>query len=272
MAAGKKFKSFRLYGISCLVHIFDSTSEMASAAARQGAKLITGAINQFGGARVLVATGNSQVQLVDALVNCSGVEWNRVELFHMDEYIGLPPEHPSSFRFWIKARLADKVQPIRVHYLKADALDIDAEIQRYSELLLAAPIHLAFVGFGENGHIAFNDPHVADFNDPVTVKRVVLDERCRRQQASEGHFPDLDSVPREALTVTCPGLFRALAWICCVSDARKAQAVREALEGPISTACPASLVRRHANATVFLDRESASLLQAPLKSTASSSA
>lgn len=206
---------------ACLatVHISDTTPEMASAAARQGANLITNAIDQFGGARIMVATGNSQLQLVDALVNCSRVEWNRVELFHLDEYIGLTPEHPSSFRFWIKTHLADKVQPARVNYLAADALDIHAEIRRYSELLLAAPIHLAFVGFGENGHIAFNDPHVADFNDPATVKRVALDEPCRRQQAGEGHFPDLYSVPRQALTVTCPGLFRALAWICCVPDA-----------------------------------------------------
>ncbi len=243
------------------VYIFDSTSGVASAAALQGAHLITNAINEVGSARVMVATGNSQLQLVDALVTCSSIDWNRVELFHMDEYVGLAPAHPSSFRFWIKTRIADKVHPASVHYLEADALDIDAEIQRYSELLLAAPIHLAFVGFGENGHIAFNDPHVADFDDSATVKRVALDAACRRQQAGEGHFPDLDSVPREALTVTCPGLFRALAWICCVPDARKAAAVRNALEGPISTTCPASLVRRHPNATVYLDRESASLLQ-----------
>ncbi len=242
------------------VHKFDTSSEMASAAARQGANVISNAIHEFGCARVMVATGNSQLQLVDGLADRSGIDWKRVEIFHMDEYIGLAPDHPASFRFWIKTRLADKVQPARVYYLAADALDIDAEIHRYSELLLAAPIHLAFVGFGENGHIAFNDPHVADFKHPATVKRVALDEPCRRQQAGEGHFSSLDSVPREALTVTCPGLFRALVWICCVPDARKAEAVCNALESPISTVCPASLVRRHPNATVYLDSASASLL------------
>ena len=137
---------------------------------------------------------------------------------------------------------------------------MDSEIKRYSDLLAAAPIDLAFVGFGENGHIAFNDPPVADFNDPLLVKRVVLDDACRRQQAGEGHFPDLVSVPREAVTITCPGLFRAQAWICCVPERRKATAVRNALEGPVSESCPASLARTHPNAHVYLDTESASLL------------
>ena len=244
------------------VHIFDSASELASSAAHRAGNLITGAIDKFGCARVMAATGNSQVQFIAALVNLPGINWNRVELFHMDEYVGLSPEHPASFRLWIKTRLVDKVHPACAHYLAADAPDLDAETQRYSELLLAAQIHLAFVGFGENGHIAFNDPHVADFSDPATVKRVALDEACRRQQLGEGHFPDLDSVPSEALTVTCPGLFRAASWICCVPDSRKAQAVRNALEGPISPFCPASLVRRHPNASVYLDGPSASLLEA----------
>lgn len=220
------------------VHILDTTSEMASAAAHRARSLITHAIEQFGGARVMAATSNSQASFIDALVDRSGIDWKRVEIFHMDECIGLSPEHPSSFRFWIKTRLVDKVHPARVHYLAADAAESDAEILRYSELLLGAPIHVAFVGFGENGHIAFNDPHVADFNDPATVKRVALDEACRRQQAGEGHFPDLNSVPGEALTVTCPGLFRALAWVCCIPDVRKAEAVRNAIEGPISDGVP----------------------------------
>jgi glucosamine-6-phosphate deaminase len=121
---------------------------------------------------------------------------------------------------------------------------------------------LAFVGFGENGHIAFNDPHVADFQDPAVVKRVLLDDVSRAQQAGEGHFANVDSVPKEALTVTCSGLFSAANWVCAVPERRKAQAVRNALEGPISPACPASLVRRHHHAHVYLDRESASLLSA----------
>jgi glucosamine-6-phosphate deaminase len=141
-----------------------------------------------------------------------------------------------------------------------DAADLDAEVERYSKLLTAAPIQLAFVGFGENGHIAFNDPPVANFEDPATVKRVVLDEPCRRQQAGEGHFENFAAVPKEAVTVTCPGLFRAESWICCVADSRKAEAVKNAMEGPISTSCPASLARTHPNTWVFLDAASAGLL------------
>jgi glucosamine-6-phosphate deaminase len=152
------------------------------------------------------------------------------------------------------------VHPRQTFYLKGDAADLNAEIKRYSDLLLAEPVDLAFVGFGENGHIAFNDPPVANFNDPATVKRIELDQACRRQQAGEGHFPNEESVPKEAVTITCPGLFRAGAWVCCVPEKRKAEAVRNALEGPISERCPASLVRRHPNAFVYLDRESASLL------------
>jgi len=189
------------------------------------------------------------------------VPWNLVEVFHMDEYIGMAANHPSSFRQWIKARIEDRVHPRRVHYLEGDAADLDAETQRYSALLSAAPIDLAFVGFGENGHIAFNDPHVADFADAATVKRVVIDEMSQRQQAGEGHFDSPESVPKDALTITCPGLFRAAAWVCCVPERRKANAVRDALEGPISSTCPASIVRTHPNATVYLDTESASLLK-----------
>jgi glucosamine-6-phosphate deaminase len=178
----------------------------------------------------------------------------------MDEYVGMSDDHPASFRRWIKSRVADQVHPAKVNYLGGDASDLDREIERYSALLNEAPIDIAFVGFGENGHIAFNDPPVADFHDPAIVKRVKLDERCRAQQAGEGHFKDMQSVPSEALTITCPGLFRAEAWVCSVPDQRKAEAVRCALETPVSETCPASIVREHPNAHVYLDRASASLL------------
>jgi glucosamine-6-phosphate deaminase len=182
----------------------------------------------------------------------------------MDEYVGIRADQPSSFRYWIRTRVEQKVHPARVNYIAADASDLDAEIERYSRLLAAAPIDVAFVGFGENGHIAFNDPHVADFHDLALLKQVSLDDACRRQQAGEGHFKDVDSVPQSAVTVTCPGLFGAAAWICCVPELRKAEAVRKALEGPISPSCPATLVRRHANAHVYLDMQSTSLLSGAL--------
>lgn len=241
------------------VHICSSLQELGAAAAAKAAQFIRSAIEQRGQARVIVATGNSQLPLIEALVK-QELPWKNVEIFHMDEYAGMRADHPSSFRHWIKTRVEETVHPGKANYLEGDAPDIDREIDRYSRLLTEAPIDLAFVGFGENGHIAFNDPHVADFDDPAVVKRVTLDDACRRQQAGEGHFKDADSVPREALTITCSGLFRASNWVCSVPEARKAQAVRNALEGPISETCPASLVRRHPSAHVYLDSGSASLL------------
>jgi glucosamine-6-phosphate deaminase len=154
-----------------------------------------------------------------------------------------------------------------MHYIAGDAADLDATLREYGRQLLSDDLDLAFVGIGENGHIAFNDPGVADFEDPLTIKKVVLDDACRRQQVGEGHFPDVKTVPVEAVTVTCPGLMRALAWVCCVPDQRKAPAVRAALEGPLSVQCPASLVRRHPSAAIFLDAESASLLSPAFIST-----
>ena len=242
------------------VRVYASKRELGAAAAEQAEKTITGAIERSGLARIIVATGNSQLEVTAELVKRARIDWKAVEVFHMDEYVGLSPNHPSSFRYWIRTRIEEMVHPRKVHYLAADSDNIEAEIDRYSKLMMAAPIHLAFVGFGENGHIAFNDPPVADFQDPAIIKRVILDAACRRQQQGEGHFESFESVPEEALTVTCPGLFRAETWISCVPDARKAEAVRNALEGPISTACPASLVRTHPRAHVYLDGASAALL------------
>ena len=242
------------------VRIYPSRAELGAAAAEDAARIICEAVSSRGRARIILATGNSQLDMIDALVKIPGVPWAGAEVFHMDEYVGMPDTHPSSFRLWIRTRVEERVHPGVVQYLAGDAADPEAEMERYSGLLNAAPIDLAFVGFGENGHIAFNDPHVADFNDPKTVKRVLIDESSQRQQAGEGHFDRPESVPRDAFTITCPGLFRAGAWICCVPDLRKAKAVRDALEGPVSTACPSSLVRTHSNAAVYLDIESASLL------------
>jgi glucosamine-6-phosphate deaminase len=244
------------------VEVYPSSTVAGNAAAERAAQLINAAIARNGRARVIGATGNSQIPLAEALLK-EDIRWEAVELFHMDEYVGIKPDHPSSFQYWIRTRLEEKLHPRVTQYLRGDVADLDAEIARYSQLLNEAPIDLAFVGFGENGHIAFNDPPVADFNDPVTVKLITLDDACRRQQAGEGHFKDVAAVPLSALTITCSGLFRADAWVCNVPDLRKAEAVRNALEGPISEACPASLVRNHPNTYVFLDPPSASLLSIP---------
>ena len=241
------------------VEIFASGEPLGAAAAQQAATILKQAIEQHDKARAIVATGNSQIPMMSALIKIP-VDWSRVEIFHMDEYVGLSADHPSSFRYWIRTRLEEKVHPRAVFYIAADRADLDAEMSRYARLLLAEPIDLAFLGFGENGHIAFNDPPNADFSDPATVKKVLLDEACRLQQVGEKHFPNLESVPAHAVTITCPGLFRANHWICCVPEKRKSEAVLNALTGPISEKCPASLVRRHPSTRVYLDRESASLL------------
>ena len=242
---------------SAWVEVYESAAETGAAASAQAARIIRNAVSERGRARIVAATGNSQIPFVEALLE-ENIAWGSVELFHMDEYAGIAPDHPSSFRYWIRTRIEERARPAAAHYLAGDAADLEREIERYSHLLEQAPIDVAFVGFGENGHIAFNDPPVADFEDPATVKRVTLDEACRRQQAGEGHFADISSVPKQAITITCSGLFRARAWVCCVPEGRKAAAVRCALEGPISEKCPASLVRMHSNAHVYLDRNSAS--------------
>lgn len=242
------------------VLVFDSVADSAVAAASHAAELITKAVQEKGSARIIAATGNSQKAFIDCLVLEKDVPWNRVTLFHMDEYVGIDAAHPASFRLWIRTRFEQRVHPKEAHYIQGDAPDVNAEADRYAKLLLSDEIDLAFVGIGENGHIAFNDPPVADFTDPKTVKCVALDEACKRQQAGEGHFESVEAVPNNAITITCPGLFRAKAWITVVPDRRKAEALEAALEGPVTTKCPGSIIRIHPNATVYLDRFSSSLL------------
>jgi glucosamine-6-phosphate deaminase len=242
------------------IDIYSTRRHTAEAAAHAAAIALRVCIGRQGHARIMVGTGNSQLEMIGFLARERDIDWSKVDAFHLDEYVGLPADHPSSFRYWIRHQFVQQVRPRSISYIEGDAADIGAMTQAYSRQLLVAPIDIAFVGIGENGHIAFNDPHIADFNDPLVVKRVALDDVCRRQQVGEGHFPDLDSVPKEAITVTCSGLFRAARWICCVPDQRKANAIKQSLEGPLTTKCPGSLVKQHPSAAVYLDAESASLL------------
>ena len=242
------------------VRIFGNCGALAESAAHEAAALIRTAVERNGHARIVVATGNSQVAMMAKLVEMPDIPWSQVEAFHLDEYVGLSATHPASFRRWIRTRFEEKVRPRVVHYLEGNAADLDAELNRYSALLAAGPLDLAFIGIGENGHIAFNDPPVANFLDPVRVKRVPLDDMCRLQQVGEGHFPNLATVPKEAVTFTCPQLMAAENLVCSVPDLRKANAVRDSLEGPLTTACPGSLLRIHPRATLYLDAESASKL------------
>ncbi len=242
------------------VYVFRSKQDASQAAAQEAASVLRRALAARGSARIIVGTGNSQVDMVRALVHAPDLNWSPVEVFHMDEYVGMSPVHPASFQRWLKTNLVDIVHPGKVNFMSGNAADLHHECERYAALLHSAPIDICFIGFGENGHIAFNDPGVADFHDPEAVKRVTMDERCRQQQVGEGHFPNLEAMPKEALTLSCPELFRAEHWICTVPEQRKAEAVRNALTGPVSEACPSSLARTHPAAAVYLDVDSASLL------------
>ena len=212
---------------------------------------------------MIVGCAPSQDDLFAALVREARQTpevWCHVELFHMDDYIGLTAAHPQSFRHYLRKHFLDHVAVGTVHLLGGEAPDPLAEARRYGALLQAAPIDVICLGFGENGHLAFNDPPVADFNDPVAVKIVEMDPVCRQQQVNDGCFPSIDAVPRHALTITLP-VFAAAGLLCgVVPTHRKAAAVSAALTGPIGTACPATLLRRHPHALLFLDAAAASLL------------
>ena len=242
------------------VRVFSSKREASGVAAEAAAAILRGAIATRGRARMVVSTGNSQLDFIDALVLAPDLDWSAVEAFHLDEYAGMAMTHPASFRLWLKTRLADRVPLRAMHYVNGDAPDVEAECRRYGALLAEAPIDAGFIGIGENGHIGFNDPPVADFADPLPVKIVRLDDACRRQQVGEGHFDGISAVPEHALSLTCPTIVGMTNLICCVPELRKAGAVRDTIEGPISTACPASILRTHALALLFLDAESSSLL------------
>ena len=233
---------------------------LARAAADQAAAAIRDAVAARGVAHAMFATGNSQLEFVDQLVgDTPGVPWGQVVAFHMDEYVGIGPDHPAGFQRWIRQRIAEPTRVGTVHYLDGLA-EPAAECARYAALLRRHPLDLCCLGIGENGHLAFNDPPVADFGDPVDVKVVELDRACRQQQVNEGHFPGLEDVPARAMTVTVPALLRAGTVLAVVPEQRKAEPVRAALEGPVSPACPASALRTAAHAILLLDPGSGSLL------------
>jgi glucosamine-6-phosphate deaminase len=246
---------------SLRVEVYRSNAEMGRAAAAQVAARLGQALAGGKIARFIMATGNSQISYTASLLQDFGLPWDRIECFHMDEYVGMDANHPASFRRWMRERVESVVHPRAFHYIRGDAPDPQAECARYAALLQAAPIDVISLGIGENGHIAFNDPPVADFNDPKAVKIVPLDDTCKRQQVGEGHFPDLASVPTHAISLTIPTLLAPAAIFCLVPESRKAAAVRDTLEGPIATSCPASILRRSSRARLFLDADSAALLK-----------
>jgi glucosamine-6-phosphate deaminase len=241
------------------VSVFPGREEMGSAAAKAAAHSLQEAIRHRGEARLILASAPSQIELLCYLRE-SAVDWSRVTLFHMDEYIGLPAEHPLTFRHFLQVEVLSGIKPREFHGMRGEAADLPAEIARYSALIKAAPIDVVCLGIGENGHIAFNDPPVAQFDDPAVVKVVEPDAVCRQQQVNDGSVPHLGAMPKLGLTLTIPALMSGASLYCVVPGPLKAKAVRETLRGPIATSCPASILRRHPSAYLYLDEDSAALL------------
>ena len=243
-------KSF--YKDKLKVEIFSEKEDMGKDAASFVAGKLNQAIKDIGCANLILGTGASQYPLIEFLLK-QELDWTKINLFHLDEYIGISDQHPASFRKFLKERVADKVNPKNVYYLKGDADDIVDEIRRYEKLLKDNLVDVACIGIGENGHIAFNDPSVADFNDPEYLKVVEMDETCRKQQVAEGWFPTINHVPEKAVTLTVTAIMDCKVLCCTVPDERKSEAIYNTLSGEINTSCPASILREHDNAVLFLD-------------------
>ncbi len=241
------------------VSVFNSNAEVGRAAASDAAAFLRRTIRRRGRANVILATGNSQLTFLESLRCIPGVDWNKVNVFHMDEYIDLGSGHPASFPAFLRRHFLDHLQPPAGAFFPVPGQHAETGCREYEDLLRANPCDLCALGIGENGHLAFNDPPYADFDDPVWVKIVQLDEASRRQQVGEGHFPDLDSVPTHAMTLTIPALLSARKVLAIVPEGRKALAVQHALRGPIEARCPASILRRIAHAHLYLDRDAAAL-------------
>jgi glucosamine-6-phosphate deaminase len=242
-----------------VIKCFNDKREMALVAAEQAAAILRQIIQTQGTARLIAATGASQFEFLEALTSLPGIDWQRVEMFHLDEYIGLPASHPASFRRFLQERLIQKVG-ITKYFLLDGEQDVAEAIRRTGQALLSAPIDVAFVGIGENGHLAFNDPP-ADFETEEPYLVVELDEACRRQQLGEGWFATLADVPRRAISMSVLQILKAKKILCIVPDARKATAVKACFDGEISPLAPASILRMHPDTTTYLDVHSAALLR-----------
>ncbi len=238
--------------------VFDDSRALGRQAAADAAAAILDAVEAHNRARIIAATGASQFHFLEHLTATAGIPWERVELFHLDEYLGIPASHPASFRRYLRERLIDKVRPGVVHLLDGEG-DPELVCQSVGRELAASPVDVAFVGIGENGHLAFNDPP-ADFETTEPYLVVSLDEACRRQQVGEGWFQSVDEVPARAISMSVHQILQARTILCMVPDRRKAEAVRASVEGPVTPQVPASLLQTHPQTTLYLDRESASLL------------
>jgi glucosamine-6-phosphate deaminase len=242
------------------LEVYPDRKAAGSAAAQAAAAAMKELGRDRGSIGVIFATGASQLDMLEALTEIEGLPWERVRGFHMDEYIGIDPEHPASFRRYLRERLTQKVQMQEFSDVDGNAANPEQAGHDYAAKLASADPQLCFLGIGENGHLAFNDPAAANFEDPLDVKVVQLDTVCRKQQAAEGWFESFEDVPKAAITITIPALLRVPKLIVSVPGTRKAEIMRRALEEPISTECPATILRTHPDATIYLDIDSAAEL------------
>jgi len=239
--------------------IYPDKTALGAAAAMRAAGFLRQAISERGEANLILATGASQFEMLEHMVTLD-VDWSRVTVFHLDEYIGLPITHPASFRKYLKERFEDKVSGLRqFHYVQGDAPDPQEECRRLGKLISSRAVDVACIGIGENGHLAFNDPP-ADFETKEPFIIVNLDEACRSQQVGEGWFATLEAVPTQAISMSIRQIMKSTAIICCVPDARKAAAVKNAVEGPVINLVPASILQTHPRCWLYLDEPAAALL------------
>jgi glucosamine-6-phosphate deaminase len=243
------------------INISPTKESMGKAAAEQAAEILNNAINKNGRVSFIAATGASQFEFINHLIRISSIDWSKTTMFHLDEYIGLPESHPASFRKYLRERLIDKVNPGKVYLIEGDAQDPEKECERLNKIISQKKIDVAFVGIGENGHLAFNDPP-ADFDieDPYII--VKLDEACRRQQLGEGWFKTFEDVPQKAISMSIKQIMKSKNIICTIPDKRKAEAVKNCFMGAeISPEYPASILKKHKNCFVFLDDQSSIYLK-----------
>jgi len=250
--------SFKLGTLA--VEVYDDRKGLGQAAAALAANRLRDLARQHESLPVIFATGESQLATLHALAVIPDVPWNQIVGFRMDEYVGLPDDHPASFARYMRENLTSRVQLRCLYEIDGAEANAQKTCREYADLVRAHRPLLCLLGIGENGHLAFNDPGEGQFDDPLDVKVVTLDRPCRQQQVNEGWFSDIAEVPTKAITLTVPALFRVPELILSIPGPRKAQIVRRTLHDPISTACPATILRRHSNATLFLDRDSAAEL------------
>ena len=243
------------------VDVSDTKQALGAKAAKDGAERVRAALRERGEANIIVATGASQFEMLSELVKFSDIRWDKVTAFHLDEYVGLPITHPASFRLYLWQRFVSRLPlPLRAfHYVNAEK-DPAGECRRLGEIIRKHPIDVAFIGIGENGHVAFNDPP-ADFKTEEPYLVVNLDEACRRQQMGEGWFPTLNDVPQQAISMSVRQIMKSTHIVCTVPDERKAKAVKGAVEGAVTPGVPASILQEHSSCDLFLDRASASMLK-----------